>query len=124
MATTKPKLLVIDDEEGVRTAMKLLLEEEYDIVFAENGDEGIKIVSNPNDIDLITVDMKMPGKNGIETIVEIRKINKTIPLVVVSGWDAKEVMYDSIQSGANGFITKPLKQDNVLKELLNARKAK
>ena len=69
----KKRILVCDDEEGIRESLKLILENDYDLDFAKNGDEAIqKMKSAPADITLL--DIKMPKRDGLETLKELRKI--------------------------------------------------
>lgn len=79
------KILVIDDERAIRTALKILFEKSgYQVLQAENGDEGIRIF-NGDTIDLVIVDLIMPEKEGIETIRELKAIDPEAKIIAISG---------------------------------------
>ncbi len=102
-------LLIVDDEEGVRRSLKRALEREgYSIFLAESGDEAIDIVrSRPREIATIISDFSMPGRNGIETLVEIGKLNPDITRIILTGYATMETAIESINQGIDGFLTKP-----------------
>jgi CheY-like chemotaxis protein len=80
-----PRILIIEDEEQVRSVTRRTLEGEgYDVLEAEDGFSGIKAFTE-NDVDLIITDIIMPGMEGIETIVELRKRNPEIKIIAISG---------------------------------------
>ena len=70
----KKKILICDDEEGIRESFKLILGETYDLVFATNGPEALEILKNQEDIPLVLIDIKMPKINGIEITKEIKRL--------------------------------------------------
>ena len=87
------KILVIDDEEPVRNSFVLALEEtEFLVDTAASGAEGLEKFKCV-DYDLIFLDLKMPGMNGIETLDEIRKRNKNVPVYIVTAF-SKEFFQD------------------------------
>lgn len=102
-------VLIIDDEEGVRRAIKRILEEEGYLVFtAKDGREGISIVKeNPHSIDVIICDLIMPGIDGLKTIEEINKLDFSIAKIVLTGYGTIEMSIKAIELGVDGFITKP-----------------
>jgi putative two-component system response regulator len=106
----QPKVLLIDDTPDVRAAFKALLESEgYRFFEAENGTEGIKqaIKISP---DLIFLDVMMPGMDGFETCIQLRK-NKVIadiPIIMVTALDDKESKIKGLESGADDFLSKPI----------------
>lgn len=79
-------ILVIDDEEAVRKSFVLALEDTgYQIHTADSGDNGIKKIEKIK-YDLIFLDLKMPGKDGTETLQEIRKLSKNVPVYIVTAY--------------------------------------
>lgn len=107
------KVLIVDDEEGVRRALKKLLErEDYLVVTAQDGREAIDIVrSCGEDIEIVVSDLKMPIMNGLDTLIEIGKINPNMTRILLTGYATLECAIDSINAGIDGFLTKPF--DNV-----------
>ncbi|MBP8980466.1 MAG: response regulator [Syntrophobacterales bacterium] len=102
-------VLIVDDEEGVRRSLKKVLERDrYAILLAENGQEAIQIVkSNNRDIETVISDFKMPGLNGLETLIEIGRINPEITRIILTGYATMESAIESVNAGIDGFLTKP-----------------
>ncbi len=99
-------ILVVDDDKEIVGAIEIYLKKEgYNILKAYNGNQALKIMEE-NEIHLVILDIMMPGKDGMETLEEIRK-DKSIPVILLS---AKSEDYDKIgglNSGADDYITKP-----------------
>ncbi len=102
-------LLVVDDEEGVRRSLKKVLERDgYCVFLAENGNHAIDIVGeNTNGIETVMSDYKMPGIDGLETLIEIGKINPEMTRIMLTGYATMESAIESVNVGIDGFITKP-----------------
>ncbi len=108
------KILIIDDEPFVRKTAKTILENAgYEVIAAENGDVGINTYLEVNDIDLILLDMIMPGKSGKETYTELKKINENILVVLSSGFIHDDVLEDLKNMGISGYIKKPYSAVNL-----------
>lgn len=110
---TRKKLLITDDEVGVRESLNLILENDYDLDFASSGDEAINKVKR-NQYDGLLLDIKMPTKDGLETLEEIKKIAPLIKVIIVTGYQSVETAAKSIQLGAIEYITKPFETEEVL----------
>lgn len=102
-------LLIVDDEEGVRRSLKKVLAKDgYKILLAENGMEAINIVQdNWRDIGTVISDFKMPGIDGLETLIEIGSINPEITRIMLTGYATMESAIHSVNAGIDGFLTKP-----------------
>ena len=102
-------LLVVDDEEGVRRSLKKVLERDgYRVLLAEDGSQAIGIVGdNPHGIETVMSDYKMPGIDGLETLIEIGKINPEMTRIILTGYATMESAIESVNAGIDGFITKP-----------------
>lgn len=82
----KPTILIIDDDEAIRKAFTLTLEDYgYAITTAESGETGIEILKQ-NSCDLIFLDLKMPGMNGVDTLCEIRKDHRETPVYIITAF--------------------------------------
>lgn len=120
-------ILIADDHAVVRSGIKqILLSEDStnNIIEVANGDELINEF-NKNKYDLIITDISMPFKNGIDAITEIRKINKTIPILVLSMNDDEQYVKHSLNAGANGYVTKDAATEELVEAIemvLNGRK--
>ncbi|MCX7991048.1 MAG: response regulator [Proteobacteria bacterium] len=102
----KKKILVVDDEENIRILFKLGLEEEgYEVELAGSGQEALEKVKN-FDFDLITLDIKMPGMSGLETLQEIRNLNKDkhIPVILCTAFE--EFKQDFTSWASDDYIVK------------------
>jgi DNA-binding NtrC family response regulator len=103
------KILIVDDEEGVRRSLEKLLQRDgYDVFLAENGMEAIDIVrQHVNEIETVICDFKMPGLDGLETLIEIGNINPEIIKIILTGYATLDRAIESVNSGIDGFLTKP-----------------
>ncbi len=110
----KPRILVIDDEAAIRDSLKMILEyEDYDFLGAASGPEGVAVVKRDAP-DLVVLDIKMPGMNGLETLAEIRKVDETIPVAMISGHGTITDAMQATRLGAFDFIEKPFTSERVL----------
>ncbi len=110
----KQRLLVIDDEAAIRDTMRMLLEYDgYDVLVAGSGHEGLTLVERENP-DLVFLDVKMPGMDGLEVLSRIRGLNDSLPVVIVSAHGNTTTALEAGRLGAFRFIEKPLSKDYVL----------
>lgn len=113
---TKKRILVCDDEEGVRESLKLILEDDYDLFFATSGVEVIeKLKKEP--ADLVILDIKMPKINGIETLKELKKISPFTKVIMASGYKSVEAASEAVKAGASDYIVKPFESKEVLEKV-------
>ena len=99
-------ILVCDDDKEIVKAIEIYLSKEgYNVLKAYNGEECIDILKE-NKIHLVLLDIMMPKKDGIETIVEIRE-KKTIPVIMLSAKSEDEDKINGLDMGADDYITKP-----------------
>ena len=116
----KPRILVIDDESAIRNSLKMtLVYVGYDCLLAATGPEGLTLLEREAP-DLVLLDVKMPGMDGLEVLERIRAANETIPVVVVSGHGTISTAVDATKKGAFDFIEKPFASERVLVSLRNA----
>lgn len=111
-------ILIADDHPLFRAALREVIAEmfgEYEILESGTLDEARKIVTEDldHDLDLILLDLQMPGSNGYSGLIELRNIAPSVPIVVVSAATSKGVVEDSITYGALGFIPKSLSKDEI-----------
>lgn len=110
------KILIIDDELGVRESLKLILGDFYPLILTEGPPEAMDVLKNVADsIGLILMDIKMPQVNGLDALVELREKYPSIPVVMVTGYNFVETATEAAGRGAVGYIVKPFKGEDVLK---------
>jgi len=107
--TKKFSILVADDEPDVVEYLSRYLKRNLDcnIFEAKDGREALEVYKN-NHLDLILLDLKMPGLNGIDVIREIRKTDHDTLILVITAWDAEKIAHQAIQEGATDLLSKPL----------------
>ena len=116
----KPRILVIDDEAAIRDSLRMTLEYEgYEFIGAATGQEGLALVERDNP-DLVLLDVKMPGMDGLEVLDRLRNMNEALPVVVVSGHGTISTAVEATKKGAFDFIEKPFASERVLVSLRNA----
>jgi class 3 adenylate cyclase len=108
-------LMVVDDEEGVRRSLKRVLERDgYRIVLAENGEEALSIIrSDGKDIETVISDYRMPGMDGLETLIEIGRMNPEITRIMLTGYATMASAIEAVNEGIDGFLTKPFGNDEL-----------
>ncbi|MEE9443123.1 MAG: sigma-54 dependent transcriptional regulator [candidate division Zixibacteria bacterium] len=119
-------ILIIDDEKYIRSSLSgMLADEGYDTVTAESAEKGEQILFS-QDIDLILLDIQMPGKDGITFLDDNRNRIKDIPVIIISGKSDIPTAVVAIKLGSFDFIEKPLMPERVLvtvKQALRLRKS-
>ncbi|HUV51269.1 MAG TPA: sigma-54 dependent transcriptional regulator [Anaerolineae bacterium] len=114
------KLLLIDDEEGIRKLLSISLRNEgYDVIMADNGHNGIELFKQKAP-SIVLTDIKMPGIDGIDVLKRIKEINPDAEVIIITGHGDMEKAVKSIQLGASDFITKPINADALSKALQRA----
>jgi len=103
----KYKLLVVDDEESLRTILRdELSHRNYAVKDAENGQTALEILKNEKQ-DIVLLDVRMPEMDGLELLRIIRKDNLARKVIMLTGVDELKIARESLQSGADDFMTKP-----------------
>jgi two-component system nitrogen regulation response regulator NtrX len=116
----KARILVIDDEAEIRRSVRMILEYEgYDVTEAPSGPEGVALAEK-DPPDLVFLDIKMPGMDGLEALQRIRASNETLPVVIISGHGTVSTAVEATKAGAFDFIEKPLASERVLLTIRNA----
>jgi two-component system nitrogen regulation response regulator NtrX len=116
----KPRILVIDDEAGIRDSLRMILEYEgYEMAGAPGGEEGIALVEREAP-DLVFLDVKMPGMDGLDVLARIKAVTDSTPVVIISGHGTVSTAVEATKRGAFDFLEKPLETDRVLLTVRNA----
>ena len=114
----KISVLLIDDEKDfVESLAERLQLRDYSVTTAFNGDEALKLI-NENSFDVIVLDVQMPGKNGVETLKEIKKIEQLSEVIMLTGHATVKTAIEGMKSGAYDYLMKPTDTDELI-EMIN-----
>jgi putative two-component system response regulator len=103
---TKPTVLVVDDEAGPRDALKVILRPFFNIRSAENAQAALDVLSHES-IDLITLDQKLPDRQGIDLLQDIKNDHADIEVIIITGYGSLKSAMEGIRHGAAGYLLKP-----------------
>jgi DNA-binding NtrC family response regulator len=122
MSKRKGNVLIIDDEEEIRESIELLLTSEgLSVDTAENGEVGRKKIED-NLYDAVLLDLMLPGKSGMEIQKDIKRIDPTLPIVIITAIGALETAVTAIKDGSFDYVTKPWNNEKLVVILNNAIK--
>ena len=125
MAMKRPKILIVDDEKNIRRTLSLVLEGEgYEAIPCATGDEALAYIENET-VDVIILDLKLPGTSGAETLSRIRsgpEDIREVPVIVISGHASTSEAIETVRLGATDFFEKPLDRNAILVRVANCLK--
>ena len=107
------KVMIVDDNSNIRTAVSSVLKGDYEITQAESGNRAIEILNHDPQFSVITLDLEMPGLSGIETLIAIKKINPDIEVLILSAHSDVNSARDALEYGAYAYIDKPFNNKNL-----------
>ncbi len=123
MSKQKPAILITDDEKSIRGALKEILEfEDYSTLEAENGEQALDIVKSEA-VDLVILDIKMKGMDGIEVLEQIKALKPELQVIMISGHGTIKIAVEATKMGAFDFIEKPPDLNRLLVSVRNAMKS-
>jgi DNA-binding NtrC family response regulator len=99
-------LLIVDDDDSVREVFRCILQDHYRIIEASGVDEALLVIERECP-DLVTLDIRMPGKDGLEGLRLIRERNENLPVVMITGFGSNDMACEAVQLGASGYLEKP-----------------
>ncbi len=101
------KILVVDDEKGMRDLLrKVLSKEGYDVMLAEDGEEGLSLIKE-NSFDIVIADLDMPVMNGIEMIKRAKNFDPTVTIIIITAYASVESAVEALKLGAYDYLIKP-----------------
>ena len=108
-------MLICDDDSMTLRALEFQFKrDEFEIIKANNGKEAKKILAENSDIDVLVTDIYMPLINGLELVTYVRKIlHRDIPIIVVSRVNVEDMILHAFELGANDYLTKPFKLEDL-----------
>ncbi|PAU95758.1 Fis family transcriptional regulator [Aliifodinibius salipaludis] len=120
MSDRKPTILITDDEKSIRNSLRDILEfEDYAVLEAESGEEVFDLLDK-NRVDLMLLDIKMHGMDGIEILSKLKDENYQFPVIMISGHGNIEIAVEATKKGAFDFIEKPPDLNRLLVSVRNA----
>jgi two-component system, NtrC family, nitrogen regulation response regulator NtrX len=116
----KYTVLIVDDEDNIRLSLKGSLEDEgFYVMQASTGEDALKIIEK-QDVDIVLLDIWMPGIDGIETLQEIKKTNPDLPVIIMTGHGSIDAAVKTTRLGALDFLEKPLDLNRIIITINNA----
>lgn len=108
------RILLVDDEPEVRELLAELLEDEgYSVLQADDGEVGFKLFMSEN-IDLVVTDVRMPNKNGIELLKDIKQSGQDVDVIIVTGQSDELTAIDCLREGAYDYLLKPIEDLDIM----------
>lgn len=111
------KILICDDEEGVRESLKLILGDDYELIAVDSGQQAIETLKNHQDIALALLDIKMPKVNGLDVLKVIQETRPDVKSIIITGYKSVETASEASQLGAADYITKPFESKEILEKV-------
>jgi PAS domain S-box-containing protein len=110
----KTRILVIEDEAEVRELLSdILIIDGHEVATAPDGNQGMKLF-NENIFDLVVTDLGIPGMSGWQVAAEIKRVNRKIPVVCITGWDIRHMDQQLSESGVDVVVNKPFQVDQII----------
>jgi len=103
---TKLNVLIVDDDEGIRDLFIRILSKECNVITADNGSNAIDLAKEYT-FEIAFIDMSMPGLNGCETFIELKKINPNLTGIIMTGFVDKDLRVESSLAETVRFMNKP-----------------
>jgi putative two-component system response regulator len=106
-------VLIVDDELGPRESLRMILKPLYEVKTASTGQEALQHLQQGK-IDLITLDLKMPGLSGMDVLREIKKMKINVAVIIITAFGSLRNAHEAIRYGAIDFISKPYNATDIL----------
>jgi NhaA family Na+:H+ antiporter len=121
----KTRVMLVDDEEAfVSTMEKRLKKRGMDVLTAFSGEEALQKLKNEPIVDVIVLDLRMPGMHGIETLNEIKKLNPLLSVIILTGHGSIDSAVDGLKTGAFDYMTKPCDVEELTDKIEQAKEKK
>jgi signal transduction histidine kinase len=113
MHENKPHILIVDDEIGPRESLKLILSPHYNVHVAEGGSQAVEMLQQ-FPVDLVTLDLKMPGMTGINVLAKIKQYDPDIEAIIITGYGSLDSAIEGLRLDAFDYIAKPFDVKHIL----------
>ncbi len=108
-----PNVLIVDDEIGPRESLRMILKPNYNVFTVESGNAAIQMTQQIS-MDVITLDLKMPGLSGIDTLKEIRMVDPDVMIIIITGYGTLKSAIEAIRYGVFDYIPKPFNVPEII----------
>ncbi len=106
----RPRVLVVDDERGVRESLRALLEGDCDVVTAASGEEALGMAEK---VDVATLDLRLPGLGGITVLKRLKALDPEIGVLIITGYVSFDTAVQGLRCGAFDYVVKPFEPEHV-----------
>lgn len=117
-------VLIVEDEAIVRESLRDSLKDSHQITTADTGEEALELIKK-QDFDVLVVDVRLPGKSGLQVVREVKQIKPYIKSVVITAYPSVELAIEAMKQGAVDYLIKPVLAEDLeklIRELLSKRK--
>jgi DNA-binding NtrC family response regulator len=122
---TAPFIMLVDDEVSfVKTVAKRLAKRNIKTIMAFSAEEGLEKLKENQDLDVIVLDVKMPGMNGIDALKEIKTVSPLVEVIMLTGHATIELAVDAMKLGAHDFLMKPFEIEELVLKMQEAAEKK
>jgi len=109
------RILIVDDEEVLRDVLETVLRREgFDVLLASSGEEALSVLDGADEIDLVILDIMLPGISGIDTLRSIRVSTPSLPVIIITAFSSIDGAIEAMKHGAFHYIPKPFKNEEVV----------
>jgi len=109
------RVLIVDDEEVLRDVLDAVLRREgFDTIMASTGEEALSVLDSTEEVDLVILDVMLPGISGIDTLRAMRISNPALPVIVITAFSSIDGAIEAMKQGAFHYIPKPFKNEEVV----------
>src|SRR5512146_1607054 len=109
------RILIVDDEEVLRDVLQAVLQREgFEVILAASGEEALSVLDADVEVDLVILDIMLPGISGIDTLRAIRIANPTLPVIIITAFSSIDGAIEAMKHGAFHYIPKPFKNEEVI----------
>ena len=114
MIDKRPRIMVVDDNASMRVTLEAIIEDEgYDVTGAGDGYQAIRLAEESH-FDLIFLDIKLPGIDGVETFREVRRVSPDTVVVMMTGFSLVELVEQALEEGAYAVLNKPFNLEQIV----------
>ncbi len=108
----KRTILIAEDEEKMRRVLEVNLQDQYQVLLAKDGEQALRLLKE-NEVSLLLTDMRMPEKDGLSLLHEVKRLQPEMPVVLITAYGTIESAVNAMKEGATDYLLKPVKMDEV-----------